>query len=872
MKSCEKEDHPEKDAITEEEKKRARLQLATNVKTRRASIDSVGFKIPSIFGSTRTSVANKPSGTNRQSTVSQKALQINNNPLVEQSSNDVYNSSEEGIDLKDDGSDLYSIKIDEVSGISPNRIVYSSKATNRSSLNPAPAVSDDGDNRRSSMRQSAAESSKRGSVMKNTRRRLSFMVNNGTEDDHGSDGESDNDDDNLTSMPPRSSTIPVPVGRNSALSQGRGSAAAVGIDNSNRVSWGYDNRPTTVNVNEEKKDEYNEEEEEEEEEEYSSKERQKRSNQKMPTKSPDNSKSTIDKGTHSHFSMGSDMTDEGIITKWILKYEAWKDVFLNTDFYKAVIWAYESTRLMIYLYTILHIMILIAIALLFNYAIGTLVPSILFYNMIHLVMSVLGKFGFIVGLRSTQLISKEFTARNMIKRGKGVSLTSILNPIPMVKLNAEEGKTLRYIFLFSILLIEAVIWFLGIQMEWEPTISELGVFPCTKVRYLTNPDISSFASKLGNFLQGDSDLSMVYSFGLPLGDGVVGGMAAWPLMFPSSVFNVQQDGVGFAINAVCGDLQLALPNTGNGLTQFKILSTTVWSTMFSMQIQVQLPAGSHDWLQFFNSDITQQCDVRYIMGDANINFGFSADEWGGITSQYIESLELGNLTINNGESSNLYFGLMQNEFGINSEHENITLWVIEGTKAVFNNASYGTSQGAVFSNFFQWATLPDGYYHVDCVWKGVAAAMAMVAHYVLMQYDTGDTTVCSYQGMQEAGIIQCPQYVVIMAIIALVISLIAELSQLFWWFLLSGGGEKNDRAAKILESPMQLLYDIRLGGTNIMEELRGDNHSQKTINDHYENVLVRFGESRHTRPNPIGMLILGSPGEVMAMSEKREYY
>ncbi|KAJ3141941.1 hypothetical protein HK100_005039 [Physocladia obscura] len=869
MESYEKEGDKQPVAITEEEKKRAKLQLATNVKTRRASIDSVGIKIPSIFGSTRASVANKLSGASRKSTLSQKALQINNNPLVELSSNDIYNSEEDGIDLKDDSSDLYSIKIDDINGSPSSQSAFSSKATNRSSLNPAASVSEDGDNRRSSMRQSAVESSKRGSIMKNTRRRLSFMVKSGAEDNDGSDEESENEDDNLTTIQLRSSTIPVPVGRNSAISQGRGSVAAVGTDSSNRVSWGRDNTPATINISEEKKEKNNEKEEEEEE---TSRGRQKRSDQKMPTKSPDNSKSTIDKGTHSHFSMGSDMTDEGIITKWILKYEAWKDIFLNTDFFKAIIWAYESTRLMIYLYTILHVMTLIAIALLFHYAIGTLVPSILFYNMIHLVMSILGKFGFIVGLRSTQLISKEFTARNMIKRGKGVSLTSILNPIPMVKLNAEEGKTLRYIFLFSILLIEAVIWFLGIQMEWEPTISELGVFPCTKIRYLTKPDISSFAGKLGNYLQGDSDLSMVYSFGLPLGDGVVGGIAAWPLVFPSSLFTVQQDGVGFAINAVCGDLQLALSNTGNGLTQFKILSTTVWSTMFSMKIQVQLPAGSHDWLQFLNSDITQQCDVRYIMGDANINFGFAADEWGGITSQYIESLKLGNLTINNGESSNLYFGLMQDEFGINSEHENITSWVIEGVKGVFNNTSYGTSQGAVFSNFFQWATLPDGYYHVDCVWKGVAAAMAMVAHYVLLQYDTGDTTVCSYQGMQEAGVIQCPQYVVIMAILALIISLIAELSQLFWWFLLSGGGEKNDRAAKILESPMQLLYDIRLGGTNIMGELDGDTHTRKAIIEHYENVIVRFGESRHTRPNPIGMLILGSPGEVMAMSEKREYY
>ncbi|ORY49545.1 hypothetical protein BCR33DRAFT_713850 [Rhizoclosmatium globosum] len=591
-------------------------------------------------------------------------------------------------------------------------------------------------------------------------------------------------------------------------------------------------------------------------------------------KSTKSSSSSVQKSQTTSLRSGtSDMTDDGIMTKWLQNFDEFLEYFYSSDVYNLFLGIYESTRFLIYFYTILHIGVLATIALILRYAIGSLVSGILYYNLIHAVAGLLGKASFAIGLRAAQLISKEFTARNMIKRGKGVSLTSMTHPVPIIKLNAEEGKTLRYIFIFALLLIEGTVWFLGIQMEWEPAVSPLGRFSCIKTLYNNKPDIASVSESLGNFIQGDSDLAMIYNYGLPLGDGVVGGLAAWPLNIPSTSFSIEQYGVAFAVNAVCGNLQLAPNGTENGLTQFHITDMDVWSTMFTMKINVQLPGGSHDWAQFADSDIMQECQVRYIMGDASINFGFVSDEWGGITSGNMQGMKLNGLQLELYNTESTYFGRVQDALGVNNEYENITSWVIEATTAVFGNASYGTSQGALFCNLFQWATLPDGYYHTEITWKGMAAAMSIVAHYVLMQYDaSAPTTVCEYYGMQGAGVIQCPSYVIALAATSVVICLLAELSQLFWWFLLSGGGEKNDRAAKILESPMQLLYDLRAGGTELMGDLYGEDQSASAIKAHYEEVLVRFGESRHTRPNPIGMLILGAPSEVMAMSDKREYF
>ncbi|KAJ3210944.1 anaphase-promoting complex subunit Hcn1 [Entophlyctis luteolus] len=676
---------------------------------------------------------------------------------------------------------------------------------------------------------------RRKSSIISTRRRLSFMVNNGQNDDNGSDGDSDEDDD-------------VPEFK--TRSSGRTSSAKVETPvrisvSSKKNTNGKISQLSHVHI----------------EKDLSQQNILKTSTileSKEEKSIPPADTSSRSLRHHSHFSMASDMTDEGMIAKWGRLREDLLDTIYNSTIFQSMLWAYESTTFLIYFCTLLHLAVLSALILLLRYAIGVQVSGILFYNMVHAVTSMLGKVSFGVGLYAAQLISREFTARNMIKRGKGVSLTAILHPVPILRLNAEEGKTLRYIFIAALLLIEATVWFLGIEMEWVPTTSTIGVLPCTRVSYPLKPIIPD---SLGNFLQGDSDLSMIYSYGLPLADGVAGGMAAWPLAFPSANFSVSQNGIGFATNVVCGDLKLADPATANGKTQFKIMSSELWSTMYSAQIFVQLPAGSHNWVQFADNDITQLCDVRYIMGDAYIKFGFISDEWGGITSNAIQSISAGNYTANIYSTLDAYYGHFQDEFTVNDKYSNITSWVSEGIITALNNTSYSTSQGALFCNLFQWGTLPDGYYHTEVTWKGVAAVVAMIAHYVLLQYDNTAISECQYDGMQGAGIIECPSYVTILTVISIVICIISELAQLFWWFLLSGGGDKNDRAAKILYSPTQLLYDIHKGASDLLNDAFGDDQSHDTIKEHYKEVLVRFGESRHTRPNPVGTLVLGAPSE-----------
>ncbi|KAI8821955.1 hypothetical protein BJ741DRAFT_636227 [Chytriomyces cf. hyalinus JEL632] len=556
-----------------------------------------------------------------------------------------------------------------------------------------------------------------------------------------------------------------------------------------------------------------------------------------------------------------------------------------------LLWASESTRFQIYFFSIIHMVILLTITMTARFVIGQQIPSILIYNLIHAVTGFLGKISIAMGLRATQLISKEFTARNLIRRGKGVSLTSIAVPIPFLKLNADEGRTVRYIFIISLMILEANLWLLGIQMEWRETVSDLGQFACTPLQFSKPP---TFRDDLGVFLQGSYELSRLYSFGLPLEDGVVGGMAAWPLYTPMTNFIITHPGIGFAVNSICGNLRPAPQQSNNHQTQFLLTDMTAWTSLFSVTIQVQLPAGSHDWAEYADSNILQDCMLRFMMGDADVGVSFISDGWGGIVPNALEHIRIngeGNLVgalwleqLHSESTNDMYFGNVHDAFGKHTgKLDNLTRWVLEGVKHVLDNRTFAassvsltafkSSKRTIYSDLLQWATLQDGRYHTNHTWKGLAAIVATTAQFVLLQHDKAPQTECMYSAMNGSGFIEAHPYVITLTTVTVVLCFVCELAQLFWWFLLSGGGEMNDRAARMLRNPRQMVYDLRKCGTELLETwANGVGNGPAAIARHYKQVFVRFGELRQTRSERKGMLVLGAPKDVLAVNDERPYY
>ncbi|KAJ3233579.1 hypothetical protein HDU81_002135 [Chytriomyces hyalinus] len=595
--------------------------------------------------------------------------------------------------------------------------------------------------------------------------------------------------------------------------------------------------------------------------------------------------------------------------------ESIQSVKTRKSLFQWLLWASESTRFQIYFFSILHMVILLTITITARFVIGQQIPSILIYNLIHAgkfapppnssrskdqrfshrasfqVTGLMGKISIAMGLRATQLISKEFISRDLIRRGKGVSLTSISVPIPFLKLNADEGRTLRYIFIASLMLLEGNLWLLGIQMEWRETVSDLGQFACTPLQFSQPP---TFRDDLGVFLQGSFELSRLYSFGLPLEDGIVGGMAAWPLYTPMTNFIVTHPGIGFAVNSVCGNLHLAPQQSNNRYTQFTLTDITAWKSLFSVTIQVQLPAGSHDWIEYANSDILQDCMLRFMMGDADVGVSFISDGWGGIVPDALDHILIngeGNLVgplrleqLHPESTNDKYFGNVHDAFGKhNVKLDNLTHWVLQGVKEVLGNRTYAASsvsltgdnsaKRTLYADLLQWATLQDGQYHTNHTWKGLAAIVAATAKFVLLQHDKTPRTQCMYSGMNGAGFIEAHAYVITLTMVTVGICFVCELAQLFWWFLLSGGGEMNDRAARMLRNPRQMVYDLRKCGTELLETwVNGVGNGPAAIARHYKQVFVRFGELRQTRSDSKGMLVLGAPKDVLAVNDERRYY
>ncbi|KAJ3351120.1 hypothetical protein HDU83_009199 [Entophlyctis luteolus] len=456
----------------------------------------------------------------------------------------------------------------------------------------------------------------------------------------------------------------------------------------------------------------------------------------------------------------------------------------------------------------------------------------------------------------------------MIAHSNGVSLTSIAHPLPIIKLNPKEGRTLRYLFIASLIMIEATVWFLGIQLEWEPSFSTIGKYPCTKVQFTQEPNISS---RLGDYLQGDSTFASLNTYGLALDDGLVGGMTGRPIAELYNSFRMTQDSVAFAVNTVCGQLEVIGPD-GNNQTRFAMKSSQLWSTMFSAEISVHFPAGSHDWEQFAGSDVLELCTIRYTMGHANITSSFVTDKWGGLAMDSIQSITFGKLQVDRASSSGVFYGQIQNEFGSNNGYANLTSWTADAIRSVFN-ASYPPSQGELFCDLFEFATLPDGLYHISETWKGVTAIVAMIAHYILSHNEdsTSDVLECSYEGLQGAGVILCPDYVKVATTVSVTLCFVIEIAQLLWWFLLSGGNGKNDRVACLLDSPMMFLYYVKDTGGKLFKDCLPD-MKHKGIQEFADGVHVRFGELRFTRANDTGTLVLAPPEDIIGMVAERNYF
>ncbi|KAJ1548569.1 hypothetical protein HK405_002540 [Cladochytrium tenue] len=545
---------------------------------------------------------------------------------------------------------------------------------------------------------------------------------------------------------------------------------------------------------------------------------------------------------------------------------------LNTRLFHLYVRLSESVAVQVALWEFLLLSVTVCIAVLSQkIVLSENLPSISFYNLVNAVLGLLGKIAIYLGYTLMQVIAKGETASLLVKATRGLSITSVVHHYGIH--NPVRGRTLRRVFMGSLVSVEISLWVLGYCMKWKSVASEIGYYSCTMAYYSTAP---SLYTDIGNYLSGDMEFAEVYNYGLTLGDGVVGGWSSWPGETPASTFSVSGSGVLYATGVNCDEATVANETYGDGLTYFNILFEESWNMTYNMAIEVRLPGGSHDMSAYANNDILQRCDIALMFGSGNLTFFYDTDEWGAITGGQVTDLSPGDgssgVYLTQRMETESYFSQLALALNESSyTRTNFTDWTAQHLHLLFSNTSFGSSQGATFCNLLQWGTLPDGLYHTNVIYRGVAAIVASTAHYVLMQYDTGDSSLCLFSAEVGAGIISVPQWTTQVVIAVLSLNLFLQLVLILSWLVATLGTTSADRAAALLDDPLRLLYYMRESLPRLTRGVRPAEDRPAAVRQEMERVVVRFGEMRATRGETVGQVALDAPQMVLRLRRGRQY-
>ncbi|KAJ3416253.1 hypothetical protein HDV05_002543 [Chytridiales sp. JEL 0842] len=554
----------------------------------------------------------------------------------------------------------------------------------------------------------------------------------------------------------------------------------------------------------------------------------------------------------------------GVLTKMV---KAQWEKFESSYVYRKFNILIESIGFQLTVLGIFHTVVGLSVLMVTEYVLGSELPSIGTYNIVHELCSFQAKLLLGSGWSLTQVIAKAFMAQSMVKSHNGIRLIDITAGRGFI--NPPTTRTMRWLFGISLLMCVIAIVLMAYEMKWAPVRSSLGAYPCTPVSY---PEKPKFLRDLGNFLQGDSNFAQVYMYGLPLSDGIVGGWAAWPLAAPSQSFSVEADGVIFAANAQCADPELAPPANKTDATHFKIYNQELWGDVYLAAITVRMPAGSHEWDEYKDRDIMQKCQVSLMTGTGRVKFGFVVDEWNMATGGQIESLQVGHLLLKQRMPQPAFYGSVAKELKPTSRvFSNLTSWIGEAVGLIYNDTSYVSSQGASFANIHQWATEPDGLYHTSYTARGFMASLGCIAHYVQMQYDGFLEGTCNYYGFAGRGEITSSLWSRRFVDVSIGINLLLQFGLILAWLLLTTNDASIARAVQILDHPLRLLYELKDAASHIISTMKGEDLGEVTLRKHLREVHVKYGEKRSTRGQEVGELALDVPGEVVKFRKGRVY-
>ncbi|KAJ3030263.1 UNVERIFIED_CONTAM: hypothetical protein HDU68_009660 [Siphonaria sp. JEL0065] len=386
-----------------------------------------------------------------------------------------------------------------------------------------------------------------------------------------------------------------------------------------------------------------------------------------------------------------------------------------------------------------------------------------------------------------------------------------------------------------------------------------------------------------NYVQGDIDFAEVYNYGLPLADGLVGGWPGWPMANPMDSFQINGQGPVYVMQVLC-DNGIPHPEIDTGiytLTDQRLVSED--SRGFMMQMTLTFPGGSvfDDMFQVYvNDTIVQDCTIMFNVGYGYMAYHFVADQWQMVTNGQIVSVNSPKHEFAASYPSSItqYSTDAHHGFQLYGDKFGVLPILKDAVTKMFTNGSFPPSQGASFCNLLSEGTWPDGYYHTESTYRGVAVAVGAAAHFAIMQYAADATPVnCDYYGFDGSGMLSIPSIAIYLSAAGSAIACLMKCFEIMWWFMAQNAIEYSAyrRARRALRHPLRFAIDAsEMLATGMAAGEHEDDICDTTTTRAIEelgNARVMYGEDIMTRDMEVGHLRIGEYGKVKAIVKDKKY-
>ncbi|KAJ3127080.1 hypothetical protein HK100_009921 [Physocladia obscura] len=562
----------------------------------------------------------------------------------------------------------------------------------------------------------------------------------------------------------------------------------------------------------------------------------------------------------------------------------YRDAIMSSPLFKTSIFFLADDRVKIMAWYFLMVFMHVIVTTIFICSIWLVMPGMWVYNFMQLFVMIACTIAHVSACALSQIIRVSITAGDLTKgRITFPQLSDFWSRGP--KSPAYKViTTTRWAEVGAIfILITSTVFF-----SWVEVQTKIDTGDCLPPAYI-NASLP-IGIDVPNYLQGDIDYAAVYNFGLPLADGLIGGWSGWPIANPMNSFQISGDGPVYVIQVLC-DNGVSHPELNYGIFTHisgRIISEDAES--FMMQITIAFPSMSvYDDIfdVYSNYTVVQGCSVVVSVGHGTITYHFVADQWAMVTNgQMVDIVSPKQEFYTQRPSSIAQFSSQARAVFSKYKDAYNTLPIL---KAVifqsFMNESYAPSQGGLFCNILSEGTWPDGYYHTESTYRGVATALTVIkpgigaaANFALMQYSSLSSPVkCNYFGFQGSGMLFIPQIAIYLSASASVVACLMKAFEILWWFMAQIRIEFHalKRARRSLRHPMRFAMDIAEMLVMGMEAGKnGDDICDITLKKAIEELgapKVVYGEDLVTREMENGHLRIGEYGKVKSILKDKDY-